>query len=124
MTTKSTTSNSKPQKPAKPYPDFPLFAHASGRWCKKIRGKFCYFGKWDNWQAALEKYNRERDFLYAGEEPPLEDDEAYTVRDLCNRFVQTKFGKVETDEIKQRTFNEYRQSICIVGCLRLLDESI
>lgn len=31
-------------KPTKPYPAYPLLAHATGRWCKKIRGRFVYFG--------------------------------------------------------------------------------
>ena len=44
-------------KYSKPRPDFPLFPHATGRWAKKIRGEFKFFGKVaddPNGEAALE----------------------------------------------------------------------
>lgn len=40
-------------KPAKPSPDFPLTAHATRRWCKKIKGKLHYFGRWDDPEGAF-----------------------------------------------------------------------
>ena len=54
-------------KPAKPYPEFPLYAHASGRWAKKIRGKLHYFGKWADPDGALRKFLDEVDDLQASD---------------------------------------------------------
>ena len=58
-------------KPAKPYADFPLTANGNGQWSKKIRGTVYYFGKWDNPDAALAKYNEEREALEAGHDPRI-----------------------------------------------------
>ena len=49
----------KQSKPEKPYPDFPLYAHASGRWAKKVRGQILYFGPWADSEASLDKWLRE-----------------------------------------------------------------
>jgi integrase len=56
-------------KPAKPYPDFPLTAHAAGYWCKKIKDKVHYFGRWDDPEGALREY---QDFV-AGKLPAKRD---------------------------------------------------
>ena len=103
-------------KPKKPYPDFPLFPHATGRWAKKIRGKFYYFGPWTDPDAALQKYLDQRDNLQAGRTPRVSGD-GLILRDLANRFLTSKQRLVQTEEIAQRTFNDY-----YVTCERLIGE--
>jgi integrase len=100
------STKSKPVRPAKPYPDFPLFPHATRRWAKKIRGKLHYFGPWADWQAALEKYQDQRDDLHAGRTPRA-NREGLTVRDMVNRFLTAKEIQRDAGDITSRTFADY-----------------
>jgi integrase len=108
--TKSTTS-SQANKPAKPYEGFPLFAHATRRWAKKIRGKFHYFGPWRDPQAALDRFNREWPFLSKGRTPPAIDvGDDCTLRTLCNSFLTSKRNKLDAGELNPRSFEDYFQT--------------
>lgn len=96
-------------KPTKPHKDFPLFPHASGRWAKKIRGKFAYFGKVADdpkGESALALWLEQRDELLAGRKPRAKSD-SVTVRDMLNRFMTSKDALVETGELSKRTRDDY-----------------
>lgn len=97
-----------PAKPKKPYPDFPLFAHQSGQWAKKIRGKTHYFGTWADPDAALARFKAEQDDLYAGMKPVRHD--GTSVSDACNEFLIAKRARIETGELTVRTWEEYKKS--------------
>ena len=101
--------NAKIAKPKKPYKDFPLFPHATGRWAKKIRGKFHYFGPWKNPDDALKKYLTQRDDLQAGRTPRSSSD-GLNLRELVNRFLTAKQNRVATRELTQRTFKDYHST--------------
>lgn len=126
---KSTVSSrkNKPKKPAKPYPEFPLFAHATKRWAKKIRGKFVYFGPWDDPDAALQKYLDQKDDLHAGR-TPRNTGNGLTIADLCNRFLNSKRHLLDTSEIMQRTFADYYHTcdriVSEFGRNRLVDDLV
>lgn len=112
------------QKPDKPYREYPLFAHDSGRWAKKIRGKLEYFGYWArrvngkltpvdspdlNAGDALELYKQQVDDLQAGRRPqPLG---GVKVRDVVNAFLTSKLRKVESGELKASTFRWYSAGV-------------
>jgi integrase len=113
------------RKPDKPYPDFPLFAHATHRWAKKIRGKIHYFGPWDDPQAALQKYLDQRDDLQAGR-TPRGTRKGLAIRDLLNQFLTSKFRLVEAGEIVRRTLDNYKATgdhvVACFGRTRLVED--
>lgn len=104
------TRSRRSDRPKKPYPDFPLFPHATKRWAKKIRGKLHYFGSWaGGWQAALEKYQDQRDDLHAGRTPRIHGD-GLTIMELVKRFVGWKRQLVESGELEGETLQEYSRA--------------
>lgn len=90
---------------AKPYPEFPLTPHPNGSWCKKVRGKIHYFGPVGDWQAALNRYLEERDYLHAGVLPPQA---AETVADVLNGFMTRNVRRMQDGDISERTLSEYK----------------
>ena len=106
------------KRPDKPRPDFPLFPHRNGRWAKKVRGKFCYFGKWADdpkGEAAVTLWLDQKDDLLAGRTPRASRD-GLTVRDLCNRFLTAKEQQRDAGDITPRSFADY-----FATCKRLVD---
>lgn len=107
MTVKSVSSRGrKASKPAKPRKDFPLFAHASGQWAKKVRGKLHYFGKWDDPVAAELKWQRDKSALIEGRDPDHSDD-GDTVGWLCDVFMDSKEAQRLRGELRKSTQDDY-----------------
>ncbi|HEX4589937.1 MAG TPA: tyrosine-type recombinase/integrase [Gemmataceae bacterium] len=106
-------ASGKAAKPTKPYLDFPLFPHATGRWAKKIRGRMVYFGPWADPDAALAKYLEERDALHAGR-LPREVSAGVTVRELCNKFLNAKLGRVRFGELTNRSWQDYEAACALI----------
>ncbi len=96
-------------KVTKPHKDFPLFPHASGRWAKKVRGQFAYFGSTaddPSGQIALALWLDQKDELLAGRKPRNKDS-GLRLADLCNQFLTHKQSLVASGELAQRTFDRY-----------------
>ena len=97
-------------KVKKPHKDFPLFAHRTNRWCKKIKGQFHYFGKVSddtNGERALALWLEQKDDLLAGRKPSKDDAGKLTTRELVNKFLDEKERLRASSEITPRTFSEY-----------------
>lgn len=102
----STTSS----RPAKPYPDFPLYAHASGRWAKKIHGRTHFFGPWRSPHEALARYLADKNDLEAGRTPQRTlagVSDALTVKKMVGLFLDAKELAVQAGEMSLRTWKEY-----------------
>lgn len=94
-----------------PYPDFPLSPHLpTKRWYKVIRGTRRYFGPLDDPEAALKKYELERDYWYTGRTPPPDPEDGFTIADLVNEYLTEQDTKVEAGDLKPRTRREYQRA--------------
>jgi integrase len=102
------TAKTSTSKPAKPYPEYPLTAHPAGYWCKKIRGKIHYFGRWHDPDAALKEYERQADALHTGRKPREITTGGCTVKQLCNKFLNAKHALSEAGELSPRTLADYK----------------
>src|ERR1051326_5924838 len=98
MSDANSTARPPAGKPNKPYPEFPLFPHATKRWAKKIRGKMHYFGPWDDPDAALAKYNAEKDALHSGKRT-RDTSEGVTVKVLANAYLNHKQALLDAGEL-------------------------
>ncbi len=99
MTTRRTTPNR-----SGPAHSGPLYRHATGQYCRMVRGKRRYFGS--DPVAALARYQREYDDLMAGREP-RQFSEGLTLRELCNAFLAAKSALRDADELSPRTYRDY-----------------
>jgi integrase len=95
-------------KPSKPSPDFPMFAHNSGKWAKKIKGQTYYFGRWDAPDKALAEYQKFMAKRQGG--PVLVVSSGKTVRYCCNLFLTHYAAKVESGEKRPRTFADLKRT--------------
>lgn len=104
------TSRADKGSPKPPYDGFPLYWHKGGQWAKSIRlpsgkRKTHYFGS--DWREALDQYRKLMEAIAAGRETT---DEGMTVDELTGRFLDAKQAMVETGEINQRTYADYRDA--------------
>lgn len=107
MTRRNSTPPPRPNKPPKPTPDFPLYAHASGLWAKKIRGRVHYFGKWADPDGALAAYNAKKNDLHAGRLPREVEATDGTVFQVCGAFLTAKKRQMEARELSPRSYRDY-----------------
>jgi integrase len=112
-------------KPSRPE-GFPLFAHATKRWAKKIRGKLHYFGPWSDPEGALDRYLAEKPYLESGRTPRRSTGDGLTVGELRGRFLTAKSRALDAGEITRRTYAEYRGTadhlLAAFGAERLVDD--
>lgn len=101
----STDRTTRVQPKRKPK-DFPLTLHPSGHWCKKVLGKLRYFGK--DRDEALNTWLEQKDDLLAGREPRRRSGPgALLMRDLVNRFMDSKDARLRSGELSIYTWRDH-----------------
>jgi hypothetical protein len=85
---------------------FPLTLHKPTRqYRKRVRGRDYYFGT--DQDTALAEWLRVKADLITGRRPRPKQEDTIAVRDLANRFLHAKRGRVETGELTPGTWSQY-----------------
>lgn len=100
------TKRQRSEKPEKPAPDFPLSAHPCGQWAKKVHNKLHYFGPWDDPEGAIVELNRRWPEITG----QLSKSTKFTIKQMCDAFLDSKEVQVKKGRLKQRTWNDYRET--------------
>ena len=127
----TSTANARPDRP---YAKFPLSAHKTGQWKKRVGGKDLYFGRWYDadagrrwgsldqvdpsgrmWRAALEEYNtfarrQSDDRLMAAKSSDV------AIEVVALAFLTAEHDRLDAGDIKPRTYGGHRDAL-----KRLLD---
>ncbi|WP_437186436.1 hypothetical protein SH668x_003588 [Planctomicrobium sp. SH668] len=82
---------------------------------EKTRGKFVYFGPWNDWESAKRRSDEQKDDLFAGRTPVVRG-EGLNLRDLANHYLTHKTRQVDAGELSTRTFRD-----CHRACERVID---
>ena len=110
----------KTAKVKKPYPEYPLFAHASNQWAKKIKGRMWYFGTLDDPTAALAKYDEQIHEIQAGRDPRRTRKQIsaaeLSVYDMCNLYLARQQARIKSGEVSNRHFSD-----CFRSCKLITD---
>jgi integrase len=103
-------------------PDKPPFAHQSGRWAKKVNGRFAYLGKIaddPHGDRARKVWAEQGAAIRAGRRPILDENASpagVTIKVLCDTFLAEKEAATKTGELAPRSFQDYHRT-----CLRVAD---
>ena len=115
--------SSKRKKPAKPRRDYPLFAHASGQWAKKVNGKLHYFGVWADPGTAERLWDAQKEDLRAGREPSVTSrGEALTVKDAVNYFLEFQRPRVTKEAFQSGDLPAGKLIVAVIGSSTPLDD--
>jgi integrase len=89
---------------------FPLTRHATGQYCKKIKGKMYYFGS--DKKEALQRYIDQAPYLHGSNhnsQKPVND--SMTLKQLCDMFLKYQFSKVKASGITAQHYNDQASSL-------------
>ena len=122
--TRKTSKKQQARQDARP------FAHRTGRWAKKCRGKFIYLGSIaddPSGEQAWLKWLGIRDDVRAGRTPRPKV-EGLTVRDLANHWLTSKQALLDSGELAGRTMVNYKSLtdliVPVLGPDRLVEDLV